>query len=107
VQEDAIARNPKLAVGGVTYGWLGATFDSIDAIHRRGFAESIRVPVWMVSAGADRIVSAAAQRRFCRRMPGCRLTIIPDALHEVLMEQERIRNRFWRGFDRFLERVLR
>ena len=97
-----VARNPELALGGVTYGWLRATFDSIEKLAAPGVAESIAIPVLMVSSGADRVVSAAAQSALCGILPDCRRVSIPDARHEILMEQDRFRALFWRAFDGFM-----
>jgi lysophospholipase len=58
-----VAENPDLAVDGVTFGWLSATFRSIDVLKRAGYPEKIQTPVGIVGAGADRIVSVSAQRR--------------------------------------------
>jgi lysophospholipase len=56
----------------------------------------------MVAAGADRVVSLAAQRSACRRLPNCRLLVLAGARHEILMETDAIRSRFWEAFDAFI-----
>jgi lysophospholipase len=102
VEKNAVAQNPDLALGGVTFAWLTATFASIANIRRPGFLEEVRVPVLMVAAGTDRVVSVAAQKSACRRLPNCRLLIISEARHEILMETDAIRTRFWAAFDAFI-----
>lgn len=102
VEKVAVAQNPDLALGGVTFAWLTATLASIAHIHQPGYLEAIRTPVLMVAAGADRVVSAAAQRSACRRLPNGRLVIIADARHEILMETDAVRSRFWEAFDAFI-----
>jgi lysophospholipase len=101
VSQAAIAATPELALGGITYGWLAATFDSIDLLNRRGYPEGIQTPVQMVGGGADRVVSIHAQRNLCRRIPGCRFRQIDGARHEILMETDAIRRDFWEIFDTF------
>lgn len=93
--------NPDLAIGGVTYGWLGATFDSIQQLMAPGYPENIDTPLLMVSAGADRIVSIGAQERFSKRIPNCKIVMIPNALHELLIETDKSRAEFWKAFDAF------
>jgi len=100
----AISRNPDLAVGGVTYRWLSATFRSIDMIRQTGFAETIVTPSHIIGAEQERIVSIEAQYEMCRRMQNCELTIIPGARHEILMEIDPIRETFWEAFDGHLDR---
>jgi len=104
VARQAISENPDLAVGGVTYGWLSATFRSIDLLHASGFLESVATPSHILCAEQDRIVSVEAQYEICRRMKNCQLTVIPGARHEILMERDPIRNAFWEVFDEHMDR---
>jgi len=98
----AIESNPDLALGGVTYGWLAAAFDSIGLLLSKGYAERISTPVFIISAGRDKIVSEAAQKAICSRMSKCRFVGIPDSYHEILKERDKVRNVFWREFDGFI-----
>ncbi len=97
-----IARNPDLALGGVSCGWLQASFDSIEAMMSPAFAATVATPVLLVSSGDDQVVSTAAQTAVCRRLPDCRLVSIPGARHELLMERDHFRAAFWRAFDAFM-----
>ena len=97
-----IIDNPDVAIGGVTFGWLDATFNSIQHIMVDGYLESIATPVIMVSPGADEIVSVAAQKKICRRVPNCHLVVIPNALHELLIETDAVLEKFWEIFDEFI-----
>jgi lysophospholipase len=98
---DALRDEPRLAVGGVTYGWLSAALASIDHVNSPGFARSFPVPLLMVTASEDKIVCGRAQKEFCRRAPDCRIVSIPGARHELLVETDARRAQFWRAFDRF------
>jgi lysophospholipase len=102
VEHKAIESNPDLALGGVTYGWLAAAFDSIDLILSGGYTEKILSPVLIISAERDRIVSEAAQKKICSGMGGCRFVSISESYHEILMENDRIRKIFWNEFDKFI-----
>jgi len=102
----AIESNPDLALGGVTYGWLAAAFDSIDLLLSRGYAEKISSPVLIISAGRDRIVSEAAQKAICSRMLTCRFVTISGSYHEILKERDDVRNAFWKEFDSFAKDLL-
>ena len=98
----AIESNPDLALGGVTYGWLAAAFDSIDLLLSEGYAEKILSPVFIISAGRDKIVSEAAQKAICSRIDKCRFVSISESYHEILKERDNVRNIFWREFDGFI-----
>ncbi len=93
--------NPRLAVGGVTYGWLDAALDSIDRVRAPGFARGFNCSLLIVQATEERIVSREAQTQFCRQAPDCRLVDVPGARHELLIETDVHRNVFWQVFDEF------
>jgi lysophospholipase len=97
----AIAENRELALGGVTYGWLAATFKSIDILYCAAYAGKINTPVLIVSAGRDRIVSEDAQRSICSLMKKGSFVSIPDSYHEILKERDPVRQSFWKEFDKF------
>ncbi|MDF1591157.1 MAG: alpha/beta hydrolase [Desulfobacterales bacterium] len=102
-EQRAIHANPDLALGGVTYGWLKATLESIDILKGTGYPEAIRTPVLIVGADCDRVVSLKSQEQICERLPFGRIRIIPQARHEVLKETDQVRGLFWQAFDRFVE----
>ena len=95
---------PELALGGVTYGWLAATFDSIDVFQQPDYGKRIQVPMLMVSAEKDQVVSNPAQRELCIRLPRCDIAEISGAYHEILQETDTIRSDFWALFDRFVRK---
>ena len=97
-----IIDNPDVAIGSVTFGWLDATFDSIQQIMSDGYPEGIATPVKMISAGGDEIVSIAAQKKISQRLPNCDFVMIPDALHELLIETDAVLDKFWTIFDDFV-----
>lgn len=98
----AITKNPDLALGGVTYGWLSATFESIDILTEQEFAKKITTPILIVSAGRDRVVSVNGQKTICSLLPNCRFTQISGARHEIFKETDTVRSIFWDEFDRFV-----
>lgn len=97
-----IRRDPRLALGGATYGWLAAALQSIDGMAAPGFARSLETPLLMVTASEDRIVCPRAQARFCRCVPGGRSVCIQGARHELLVETDACRAQFWRAWDGFI-----
>jgi len=97
----AITKNPYLALGGATYGWLSATLKSTDILTQPGFAAKITASILMVIAGNDKIVSIKAQKKFCTMLPNCRLKEISDARHEIFKETDAVRSIFWSEFNRF------
>jgi lysophospholipase len=98
---NAIKKNPDLALGGVTYGWLSATFASIAILNEPGYAAKITTPILMMSAGEDKIVSVKAQKKICASLPNCRFVEIAGARHEIFKETDAVRSIVWREFKRF------
>ena len=99
---DMIARDPRLALGGVTFGWLSAALHSIDDMAATHFARNLVVPLLIATAAEDQIVSRRAQEVFCRQAPDCRQLLIEGARHELLVETDPRRALFWQAFDRFV-----
>lgn len=97
---------PELALGGVTYGWLGAALRSIALTREPGFAEAIPTPVLVGQAGRERIVCNRSQARLVRRLPRGKLLVLPEARHEILLEREPVRERFLEAFGRFTGELL-
>jgi len=104
IERRAIGKNPDLALGGVTYGWLDATLQSIDALMDPATVAGISTPLLIISAADDKVVSNRAQQTLSGRIPGCELITLAGSRHEVLFETDPVRNRFWAEFDRFSTR---
>lgn len=93
---------PQLAVGDPTVRWLSAAFRQIAAFRAPGYPLEVGVPTLVVAAGADTVVSTPAIERFCARLKGGHAIVVPGARHEILMERDAIRERFWAAFDAFV-----
>lgn len=90
---------PHLGLGGPTFAWLHAARRSLKEVKAM---ERPRVPVLIVAAAADRVVSNEGIRQLARNVPGIALTFIPDSRHEILSERDEIRQQFLAAFDSFI-----
>ncbi len=99
---DVLKAAPWLGIGSPTWGWLQAASRSIAQINAFGFASSIRVPVLIVAAGNDTIVSTRTIERFASQVKTCRHLVIAGAKHELLQERDQIRDQFWAAFDAYV-----
>jgi lysophospholipase len=97
---------PFLRIYGPTFGWLGAALRSMRRMRRKRFAEEITTPLLVFGAGRDRVVRTQAVREFVAHLPKARYVEIEDAEHEILMENDSIRARFWAEFDAFVNQHL-
>ena len=98
----ALLDQPGLLVGGATWGWLRAAFQSIAVLRRPGFARTVKLPVLIVLAGTDRVVDNAAARRLAARLPDARLIEIAGARHELLRGEDAVQAQLWAAFDAFV-----
>ncbi|WP_244643783.1 alpha/beta fold hydrolase [Alsobacter metallidurans] len=95
---DIVARAPHLTVGRPTVGWLHAALQAMDAVRN---ASAITAPVLMVAGDRDRVTSTFAAMAFCEALPNARAVSLADCAHEVLLETDAVRARFWEAFDLF------
>jgi lysophospholipase len=102
-----VAATPELALGGVTYGWLGAALRSLQLTRRPGYLEAIPTPILICQAGTERIVSNRAQAAAVRRLPHGRLQAFPGGRHELLMERDEIRDRVLDAIRTFFAEITR
>ena len=95
-----IEKDPDLALGGVTFGWLEAAMASIAELNAPGYPEAIETPILIVQAGADRLIDNPQQEAFVRRLPDATFLRIEGARHELLNERDEYRDQFLAAFDR-------
>ena len=96
---------PELALGAPTVGWLRAAFRSCAVLSTLDFPSSVKVPVLMVAAGRDEIVSTPVIEDYVPRMKLGTLALIGPSRHEILQENDTIRGRFWASFDAYTEAI--
>lgn len=96
--------NPELRLNGPTWSWLAAAIRSIALLRSPGYAEAIATRSILFGAGQDRICETPAAAAFAARMPNAQFVEVAGAEHEILMERDGLRNRFWSAFDDFLQK---
>jgi lysophospholipase len=101
-QQALIAQQPEIRLAGPTWGWLKAASRSMAMVMAPGYAEAIQTPVLLCGAGKDRIVLTPPAEAFAKRLPHGTYAGFDDAEHEILMENDAIRERFWKAFDAFV-----
>lgn len=94
--QDLYQHNPQLQLGGATWGWLEQACAVLPDMQQQ--ADKIKIPVLVLQAELDSIVSASAQQQFCAALEsnadsGCvgGVQLIKGAKHELLFEQDHIR----------------
>jgi lysophospholipase len=102
--QDFLRTRPDLRLAGPTWGWIEAAYRSMARVNAPRYPEAIPMPVLVCGAGKDRIVLTEAEREFTARLPHGEYLDLSDSEHEILMETDSIRARFWSAFDGFIQR---
>lgn len=100
--QDFLKSHADLRLAGPTWGWLEQAYASMKTVMAPGYAEAIATPVLILGAGRDRIVDVGADPGFARRLPQGRYLELADSEHEIMMENDSVRARFWSAFDGFV-----
>jgi lysophospholipase len=93
---------PALRIGDPTVGWIHAAYQIMGRLARPGHVERIKIPILMLAAGDERLVSTPAAEAMARRLKNGACIVLPGARHEILMERPEIRAKFWAAFDAFV-----
>jgi len=92
----------EVVIGGPTLSWVYAALKSAEEIREPDFLARINLPMLMLSASEDRLVSSRAIANFADMVRTITHIGIPGARHEILMERDEIRGQFWAAFDAFI-----
>lgn len=97
---------PQLGVGKPTIGWLRAAYDGMAAL--RSGASTLRTPLLIVAGDRDRVTHTPTALQLARHAATAQSLVIEGAAHDVMMERDSLRERFWAAFDGFTatERAL-
>lgn len=97
------AADRRLSEGGPTVGWARQAARSMSACLVPGYLERIDLPLLVMSAGQDQIVNTASHAPVVARLKHAEHMTFADAKHEIMMELDPIRARFWEAFDAFVK----
>ena len=98
-----LEKEPRLGLGGATYGWVAAALDALRDIESMRKPGALRIPVLVVSAGRDRVVETGAARQFAAQSERLAFVSIAEARHDLLSEGNEAREQFLAAFDSFLD----
>jgi lysophospholipase len=97
-----LAREPQISLGDPTIDWVRAAFVQMARFANPAFPRAISTPVLIFAPQNDVVTDSFATERFCANLKTGKLIWMPQARHEILMEQDHIRARFWAAFDAFI-----
>ncbi|MCV0393868.1 MAG: alpha/beta hydrolase [Rhizobiaceae bacterium] len=85
---------PQISMSGPTATWMRAACLAARAVADPDFMATITVPVLMVAAGADTVVSTPAIERYAIRLRSGSSITVDGARHELLQERDVYREQF-------------
>ncbi|MGB3722651.1 MAG: alpha/beta hydrolase [Pacificimonas sp.] len=97
-----IDREPGLAAGGATWGWLADGYRAMDRIAAPGALESVDMPILMLLGSDERVVSSTAIRSAMDRLPNATLKIIAGGRHELQQDSDAVQAQIWPEVMAFL-----
>jgi len=98
-------QRPELDLGPASWDWVNKASDSMKVLAQPGLLESVQVPVLLLAARFDLLVSVGAIRRAAARLPRAELVEFgSEAAHELLREADPVRDRVLAHIDAFLAR---
>lgn len=102
-RNQAIYRHfPQLALGGATVSWVHAACVAAATVSDPEFLAAMRIPILLVAAGADEVVSNRAIEDVALGLRGSTMLTIDGARHELLQEADIYREQFLAAFHAFV-----
>lgn len=99
---EVVQAHPVLGLGPPSWGWVHAAFQAMGELAQPEMAARLPTPMLFISGSCDRLVSRSAICRMAGRLGNARHLEILDARHEIMIEDDIYRARFWSAFDSFM-----
>ncbi|MGZ8998532.1 MAG: alpha/beta hydrolase [Allosphingosinicella sp.] len=96
-------QHPEFRLGAPSWGWMRAAYRSSASSFTRERLSRVKIPVLMLGTECDRLVSPAAIKKVSELLPRSELVMFPDCAHEILREEDRIRDEALERIDNFLK----
>lgn len=96
-------QEPDWDLGAPSWSWMRAAFRSAAATFTPDRLKRVRIPVLLLAAGHDRLVSNREIARAERELPQAELEIFDDAAHEILRDVDPVRQAALARIDAFLD----
>ena len=100
-----IVADRQLALAGPTLGWASAALTAFAALHEPGALKNLRIPIVVMSAGEEGLVDNTSHAEIVSLLPSATHVVIPGAHHEIMMETDDIRAKFWAEFDKVADQA--
>lgn len=99
---ETIRADDGLYIGAPTFRWLAAAMRAMLDAGKDSFPAEVKIPLLMLAAGNDRIVSTPTIENLGLRLRTGRHMVVPGGRHELFMENDAIRGQVFAAFDAFI-----
>lgn len=99
---ELVQAKPELEVTSPTIRWVATAMAAMAQANGDDFPARIGIPLLMLGAARDEVVSTAAIERLGLRLRTGRHAVIAGARHELFMENDAIRGQVLAAFDAFI-----
>ncbi len=95
-------QHPLLGLGGPTVTWVNAACRAMEAVTDPEFQANIQIPILIIAAGNDQVVSTPAIESYVQGLRSGSLLTIDGAKHEIMQERDALREQFMAAFFAFV-----
>lgn len=99
---EIVKARPTLEISAPTIRWVASAMGAMAEAGRDDFPARIRIPVLMLAAARDVVVSTSAIEQLGLQLRTGHHVVIPGARHELFMETDTIRGQALAAFDAFI-----
>lgn len=97
---------PELAMGPGSWGWVERAYASMHLLDRAEALDTVRMPVLVLATSNDKLVGFTPILRAAARLRDCELVRFgEEAHHEILREEDGVRDRALAACDALLRRI--
>lgn len=92
-------KKPEINTGGITFGWVKATLDSISYTNRKEFLSHIKAPVKILTADEEKIADNSQVRKIASYIPKCSVRRLKGTRHQLLAEVPEVLEKIYSELD--------
>jgi lysophospholipase len=104
---EIIRADDSLYIGSPSFRWLAASMKAMVEANREDFAGRLQIPLLVLAAARDTIVSTPALEQLGLRLRNGRHVVVAGAKHELFVETDAIRGQVLAAFDAFITNQTR
>ena len=99
-----VRKMPSIRLWGVTNSFAKAVNKRFKLIRNKNWAEKIGLKILIINSLKDRVVYSKKTSEMSKRLKKSAIINFNNCEHEVFMEKDEHRERFWKEFDNFIKK---